>query len=235
MISLKTMFRQRLVRQCAVSTNSSTESNKTPSPTAIRGRPNNSDSKMYRQLSSDSLDHLLIAACSSPSKKKDDRKVGRRRHSISCGALTLDIQKPNLKSALNSAMRRMSDACFMLSSAPTSSYNLSAQGLSLAPTPSSKSEPVKKGGEVILPYAVATYRQQNLPPKPPKPPKPPTLNRKVLRSSHPNRRFSSDCPPPSYNEATNSWRRPAPRSKFLAREDAVASNSSGEQDRTKSN
>lgn len=222
------MFRQRLVRQSAlsnssssaVSNSSSTESTKMPSPPFIRKRRSTQDSKLYRPLSSDSLDHLLIAASSSPSSSNESRKLSNRRHSIACGVLYVD-RRPSLKSAINSAVRRMSDACCLhLSSAPSSTYNLSAPA---------HTQPVpKKEGEVVLPQSLGTFRQNRL-----APPKPSSTDRKYLRSKFQNRRFSTDPPPPSYSEATSGWKQAYPRQKYLPRQQDIvtssASSASGEE------
>lgn len=218
------MLRKSLVRQTAVSTNSSTESNNSstdkyiittqirmPSPKPLRKRWNSQDFKFNRQLSSDSLDHLLIAS-SSPISNNETR-LGSRRHSVACGS---DVQKVSLKAVFNTAMRRMSDACCLLSSAPSSTYNLS---------PSTQHQTVvKKEGEVVLSHALGTFKQNQQQPKPSSKDTP----RNFLRSRFQNRRFSTDPPPPSYTEATSSWKQPPfPRQKFLIRQQQIVINSKG--------
>lgn len=194
------MLRQRLVRQSAVNISSSNESTSMASPPPLRKRRSSQDSKMYRQLSSDSLENLLI---SSPSSSHEERRGRDRRHSVACGVMYMDTQKPTLKSAFNSAVRRMSDACSLLSSAPSSTYNLSS------PT---QLQPVKKKDEVLLPQVLGTYLQNRLPP--------PTSDKNASRSNFQvNRRFSTDCPPPSYSEATR--KQLATRQKLLTRQHEV--------------
>lgn len=194
------MLRQRLVRQSAVSVSS--ESTAMPSPPPLRRRR---DAKLYRQLSSESLDHLLTSPADLP-----PRPPAARRHSVACGVLY--VEKPpsaTLKSAFHSAVRRMSDACSMLSSAPSSTYNLSCP--SLHPQKSGKKEP----GEVLLPHVLATFRPDHqLPP-------PADCKRNHFQV---NRRFSTDCPPPSYTEATVG--RLPPRQKWLTRQPPVDPNTS---------
>lgn len=182
-----------------------------PSPKPLRKRWNSQDFKFNRQLSSDSLDHLLIAS-SSPISNNETR-LGNRRHSVACGS---DVQKVSLKAVFNTAMRRMSDACCLLSSAPSSTYNLS---------PSTQHQTVvKKEGEVVLSHALGTFKQNQQQPKPSN--KDP--HRNFLRSRFQNRRFSTDPPPPSYTEATSSWKQPPfPRQKFLIRQQQIVINSKG--------
>lgn len=220
------MLRKSLVRQTAVSNNSSTESNNSistdkykittefrmPSPKPLRKRWNSQDFKFNRQLSSDSLDHLLIAS-SSPISNNETR-LASRRHSVACGS---EVQKVSLKAVFNTAMRRMSDACCLLSSAPSSSYNLS---------PSTQHQTVvKKEGEVVLSHALGTYKQNHQQQSKPTNKEP---HRNFLRSRFQNRRFSTDPPPPSYTEATSSWKQPPfPRQKFLIRQQQIVINSKG--------
>ena len=221
-VAIEAMFRQKLVRQTAVSNNSSTESSnsstKMPSPKPLRKRWNSQDFKFNRQLSSESLDHLLIAT-SSPISNNETRRIDSRRHSVACGS---EVQKVSLKSVFNTAMRRMSDACCLLSSAPSSTYNLS---------PAAKQQTVvKKEGEVVLSNALGTFRQN------PQQPKPPTKDKNFLKSRFQNRRFSTDPPPPSYTEATNSWKQPpCPRPKFLIRQQQIVINSKGSKGSSDSN
>lgn len=194
------MLRQRLVRQSAVSVSS--ESTAMPSPPPLRRRR---DAKLYRQMSSDSLDHLLTSPADLP-----PRPPTARRHSVACGVLY--VEKPpsaTLKSAFNSAVRRMSDACSMLSSAPSSTYNLSCP--SLHPPKSGK----KESGEVILPHVLTTFRPDHQPPQT----GPVEFKRNHFQV---NRRFSTDCPPPSYTEATVG--RLPPRQKWLTRQQPLDPN-----------
>lgn len=186
---------------------SSSESSNMPSPQPIRRRRNSQDAKMYRQLSSDSLDHLLSSPGVNP-----ERKSGARRHSVACGVLYVDLQKPSFKSALNSAVKRMSSACSILSSAPSSTYNLS-------PHQSSSAPPKKKEEEVLLPHVLGTFHQNRMPV---------VQNssggsdkRTVKNAFQVNRRFSTDSPPPSYSEATNLWKQPPTSRQKLTRQQQI--------------
>lgn len=207
------MIRQKLVRQTAMSVSSSTESTSMPSPPPLRRRRNSQDAKLYRQLSSDSLDSLLDAQPSSLPNDEDGRRcvAGSRRHSVACGVLYMDMHhRPTIKSAINSAVRRMSDACSLLSSAPSSTYNLSAPV---------QSKP--KVEEVMLPQVLGTFHQNCLPPGYQKPScsgEQSSSKRGILQI---NRRFSTDCPPPSYSDATTGWRQPGPRQKLLTRQNEI--------------
>ncbi|GBM16230.1 hypothetical protein AVEN_195346-1 [Araneus ventricosus] len=189
---------------------SSSESGNMPSPQPIRRRRNSQDARMYRQLSSDSLDNLL----GSPDTNQD-RKSNARRHSVACGVLYVDMQKPSFKSAFNSAVKRMSSACSILSSAPSSTYNLSPH--------QSSAPPKKKEEEVLLPQVLGTFHQNRLPV---------VQNsggadkRTAKNAFQVNRRFSTDCPPPSYSEATNLWKQPASRQKLTRQQQVVVSKES---------
>ncbi|GFT96553.1 uncharacterized protein NPIL_445631 [Nephila pilipes] len=204
------MLRHRLVRQSAMNISSSSDSTM-PSPQPIRRRRNSQDAKMYRQLSSDSLDNLL----NSPDVNQE-RKSGPRRHSVACGVLYVDIQKPSLKSAFNSAVKRMSSACSVLSTAPSSTYNLS---------PHQSTIPVKKKEEeVLLPQVLGTFHQNRLPQSQSCGD---SGNKKIAKNAFQvNRRFSTDCPPPSYSEATNLWKQPVSRQRLTRQQQIVHSKES---------
>ncbi|GIY42469.1 uncharacterized protein CDAR_185711 [Caerostris darwini] len=203
------MLRHRLVRQSAMNISSSSEASM-PSPQPIRRRRNSQDSRMYRQLSSDSLDNLL----GSSEGPHQDRKNGARRHSVACGVLYVDIQKPSLKSAFNSAVKRMSSACSVLSSAPSSTYNLSGPHQSAPPSK-------KKEEEILLPHVLGTFHHNMMMPQSQ------SSDKKTVRNSFQvNRRFSTDCPPPSYMEATNLWKQPASRQRLTRQQQVVISKES---------
>ncbi|KAF8764283.1 hypothetical protein HNY73_022372 [Argiope bruennichi] len=189
---------------------SSSESSNMPSPQPIRRRRNSQDAKMYRQLSSDSLDNLLVST-----ETNQERKSSARRHSVACGVLYVDIQKPSFKSAFNSAVKRMSSACSVLSSAPSSSYNLSPH--------QSSAPPKGKEEEVLLPHVLGTFQQNRM--------VAPqnsggAVNRTAKNAFQVNRRFSTDSPPPSYSEATNLWKHPSSRQKLMRQQQVVVSKES---------
>lgn len=202
------MIRHRLVRQSAMNISSGSDSSSTmPSPQPIRRRRNSQDSssKLFRQLSSESMDNLL-----SPVSNSSERKAGSgRRHSVACGILYIDGQKPSIKSAFNSAFKKVSSACSVLSSAPSSTFNLS-------PTSTQKTGE----DEVILPQVLGTFREIHMP-------IPPNCTFQTTRGNV-NRRFSTDCPPPSYLDVAGSWKEPAvvTRQKLTRQQEVFASKGS---------
>lgn len=182
-----------------------------PSPQPIRRRRNSQDSssKLFRRMSSESMDNLLTPA--SPASNSSERKAGSgRRHSVACGILYIDAQKPSIKSALNSAFKKVSSACSVLSSAQTSTFNLS-------PTSTKKT-----GGEdeVILPQVLGTFQKSHMP-------IPPNCTFQTSRGNV-NRRFSTDCPPPSYLDVAGARKEPAVvnRQKLTRQQEVFASKGS---------
>ncbi|KAG8200872.1 hypothetical protein JTE90_015777 [Oedothorax gibbosus] len=177
------MLRQRLVRQGAMNISSGSDSTMS-SPTPVRKRRSSQDSKMYTQVSSESMDSLIGGLPAS--KSVDGKPRYGRRHSMAASVLYVDIQKPSLKSALNSALKKVSSACSVLSSAQSSTFNLN---------PPKNKDQVEED-VIILPHVLATFQKAYMPPIPPNC----TLQTTKFQV---NRRFSTDCPPPSYMEAWN--------------------------------